>query len=291
MNKVYSFLCVLTLLTGLTTFSSCLFDKDDDPTPLPTPLSERGKLLTDSIWSYYEYYNNYQTNNTRLVWKANRTSNELDLHLNKVKFEKDGSYWEINETGDSVKGTWEFSDNESRVTVKTSTTEVFDIRVLNSNVFEWEVAGGTSYGIMMKQFPVSNRAKTIAQLLSGKKWVYQRYFYDYSLPNAQLIWRFGKPNNNYPQLDSLFQEYFPDGTVIESYKDGTTVLGKWAASSNGTNFSVTPVGGLTFTSEIKVMNDSVFEWSRVDRAGYYYGVLVRAGSAGTTPFGSRRAKN
>lgn len=279
MNKLFSLvsLCVVALLA--TTSSSC--EKDETPNPADTiVLSAKGKILTDTIWRYYEYYKDFQTSGSKLVWKTNRTANTLDLRLNKVKFNKDGSYWEITEKGDSLKGTWQFINNETQIVVNGTTTFTSDIRVLTENQFEWEVVNGTTYGVMMKRFPESDKSKTAAQLLTGKKWKYETYFYNFPLASADLVWRIGKPNNTFTTLDQLTVEYKADGTSVETYKDGTVVYGTWSVNSDATRITVTPNGGMSFVADIKVLNGTRFEWNRVDQSYYYYGEQIVADTTG-----------
>ena len=281
MKKLFSLLCLCAVALLAITFASC--EKDEVP-PAPTDpvdtivLSEKGKILTDTIWRYYEYYNDFQTTGSTLIWKTNRSVNTLDLHLNQVKFNKDGSYWEITEKGDSLKGSWHFINNETQIVVNSTSTFTSDIRVLTANQFEWEVVNGTTYGVMMKRFPQSDNTKTVAQLLAGKKWKYETYFYNFPLASAELVWRIGKPNNTFTVLDQLTVEYKADGTSVETYKDGTVVNGTWYLSNNDTHITVTPDGGMSFESEIKVLNETRFEWNRVDRDYYYYGEQIVADS-------------
>ncbi|SDF64121.1 hypothetical protein SAMN04488121_102529 [Chitinophaga filiformis] len=277
MKKAFSLLslCVVALLA--LTSSSC--EKDETPKPDPVDtivLSEKGKILTDTIWRYYEYYKNFQTSGSTLVWKTNRSANTLDLHLNKVKFNKDGSYWEITEKGDSLKGTWHFTNNETQIVVNSTSTFTSDIRVLTANQFEWEVVNGTTYGVMMKRFPESDKTQTVAQLLTSKKWKYETYFYNFPLASADLVWRIGKPNNTYTVLDQLTVEYKADGTTVETYKDGSIVRGTWRLNSDATHLTVTPNGGIDFECVIKVLNGTRFEWNRVDQSYYYYGEMIPA---------------
>lgn len=291
MKKLFSLQCLCAVALAAITFASC--EKDEVP-PAPTNpvdtivLSEKGKILTDTIWRYYEYYKDFQTTGSTLVWKTNRNVNTLDLHLNKVKFNKDGSYWEITETGDSLKGSWHFINNETQIVVNSSSTFTSDIRVLTANKFEWEVVNGTTYGVMMKRFPESDKSKTVAQLLTGKKWKYETYFYNFPLASADLVWRIGKPNNTFTVLDQLIVEYKADGTSVETYKDGTVVNGTWYLSNNDTHITVTPNGGMSFESEIKVLNETRFEWNRVDRGYYYYGEQIVADTTSGGGTGSRR---
>lgn len=285
MNKLFSLLSLCAVAFLATTSTSC--ETDENPKPVDTVkvpvdtivLSEKGKILTDTIWRYYEYYKNFQTSGSTLIWKSNRSVNTLDLHLNKVKFNKDGSYWEITEKGDSLKGTWHFTNNETQIVVNSTTTFTSDIRVLTANQFEWEVVNGTTYGVMMKRFPESDKTKTVTQLLTGKKWKYETYFYNFSLASADLVWRIGKPNNTFTAVDQLTVEYKADGTTVETYKNGTVVNGTWSVNAEGTRITVTPNGGLSFEAEIKVLNANRFEWNRVDQDYYYYGEQIPADSS------------
>jgi hypothetical protein len=133
---------------------------------------------------------------------------------------------------------------------------------------------------MMKRFPESDKSKTVAQLLTGKKWKYETYFYNFPQASADLVWRIGKPNNTFTTLDQLIVEYKADGTSVETYKDGSVVYGTWYVNSDGTRITVTPNGGNSFEAEIKVLNATRFEWNRVDQSYYYYGEQILADTTG-----------
>lgn len=105
--------------------------------------------LTGKTWVYYEYFSNYVTTQSALVYKKERVSNALDLTLNKVVFNADGTFNEINENGQAFVGTWQIiNGNQVQTTINFRST-VAEVISLDNNNFIWKNANGNTYGKMV----------------------------------------------------------------------------------------------------------------------------------------------
>lgn len=63
--------------------------------------------LAGKSWIYYEYFKDYKTIQSSLVYKRERAFNNFNLGANMVVFNTDGSFNEVNENGLSFSGTWQ----------------------------------------------------------------------------------------------------------------------------------------------------------------------------------------
>src|SRR5581483_1986712 len=77
----------------------------------------RLSLLTSKTWVYTEYFTNFSQPVPSLVWKSNKANSPLNLSRNVVKFNTDGTYWEIDQNGTSYTGSWAFLNNQTQVWV------------------------------------------------------------------------------------------------------------------------------------------------------------------------------
>ncbi len=143
MKKI--FLLPFLLISFSTCFKSC---KKDSITKSKT------QYLTGKTWIYDEYFRNYNSGNTVLYYKRGKSSNLLNLDINKVSFKSDGTYSEITETGTTVTGTWKFLNNETQVQV-TNSAGIFTstIQILNDSTYYWfdQMASNGTYGKMTSQ--------------------------------------------------------------------------------------------------------------------------------------------
>ncbi len=82
-------------------------------------------------------YDEYYIDGT-LAYKRGRPNNTLDLSLNRVKFNADGTVEEISEEGEQIPGIWKFANNEKE-TIVTNYGGVYRSTILrlNTNKFEW----------------------------------------------------------------------------------------------------------------------------------------------------------
>jgi hypothetical protein len=235
----------------------------------------RTKLLTDSTWRYYEYYTNFNVAASKLIWKFGRTSNTLNLSLNRTKFNTNGTYTETTETGAQLPGSWAFLNGGTQLqTTNSYGTFVSNIRVLTANRFEWQASDGSNYGVELASFPTTDYTQTALALLTGKTWKYESYFLNYPLASADLAWYLGKPIVSL-NLSLNRVTYNTNGTYSEIDQNGNTVTGTWQLLNSGTRLSVTPSSsGIAFVSDIKVLNATRLEWNRIDNNYYYYGSMI-----------------
>jgi hypothetical protein len=128
--------------------SMVLFSCNKDCTP-----KTRLELLTAKTWKYDEYYSNYNNSLTNILYKRGAPSNSFNLDRNRVNFRSDGTYTEITETGQTVNGTWRFTNDgiDTEVT-NFSGTYRSRIIILEENKFYWNDPSRLD-GIFAKMLP------------------------------------------------------------------------------------------------------------------------------------------
>lgn len=109
-------------------------------------------LLTAHTWMYVKYYTNYidSSNPGQLSYKRGRASNSINLDLNRVTFNVDGTVNEIDQNGNSVPGTWNFTNSEQTTYVVTNSYGSFytNIDNLTNKRFEWTGPYAHVHGLM-----------------------------------------------------------------------------------------------------------------------------------------------
>ena len=110
----------------------------------------RLQLLTSKTWIYDEYFFNYSAASPALVWKTNKANSTLNLSLNVVKFNTDGTYSETDQYGTNYNGTWTFLNNQTEVQVNNVLgTFTSTIQRLDSARYEWLDSSSGNYGEMI----------------------------------------------------------------------------------------------------------------------------------------------
>ena len=256
--------CTKTLNDPAKTFKG-LLGKWCAPTPDSTTT-----LLTGQTWVYYEYFLHFDSANTSLAWKTNRTSNTLNLALNQVKFNADSTYSEIDQNGNTFNGTWSYINNGKGVKVINSQgTFSSTIQLLTSKRYEWLAAGGT-YGVMVPKNQVIDTTCGRLQLLTSKTWVYQEYFTNFSLTAPSLVWKTNKANSTL-NLSPDVVKFNTNGTYTETDQFGNVYNGTWLFLNNQTQVQVSNSQGI-FTSTIKLLDTERYEWLATD--GDTYGEMI-----------------
>src|SRR5262249_47555450 len=109
-------------------------------------------LLTAHSWLYVRYYTNYDnsTNIGQLVYKRGQKNNTINLDLNRVEFNADGTVDEIDQNGNDVPGTWQFTNNDQTAYEVTNSYGTFytEIDILTSEKFEWTAPDAHVHGVM-----------------------------------------------------------------------------------------------------------------------------------------------
>jgi C-terminal lipocalin-like domain len=118
MNITRNFALLLLLIP----FASCKKDKNND-----NPKSKT-ELLTSRPWVYDEYFTNYNSASTTLAYKKGKSNNSTNLSANTITFHSDGTVSEINQNGQTVNGTWKFTNNE------TTTQTINQVGTFNSQI-------------------------------------------------------------------------------------------------------------------------------------------------------------
>lgn len=228
-------------------------------------------LLTGRTWVYYEYFDNFDSTSTTLAWKTNRTSNTLNLALNQVKFNVDGSYSEIDQNGNTLNGTWSYLNGEKETKVVNSGgTFISSIQTLTSGHYEWWDSTGGTYGVMIPKNQAIDTTGGAMQLLTSKTWVYSEYFFDFSQTAPSLVWKTNKANSSF-NLSLNVVKFNTDLTYTETDQFGTVYNGTWTFLNNQTETQVSNSLGV-FTSTIKLLDTARFEW--LDINGGNYGEMV-----------------
>jgi hypothetical protein len=144
MKAIYyiSFLTFLAL-----NLTSCKKDNDSR-----TTTKSKTELLTSKTWIYDEYFTNYNQATTLLAYKRDKASNTMNLSLNKIKFNTDGTYQETTESGSILTGTWRFLNGETQTEVINSTgTFTSDVISLSETSYIWYGQSVGRYGKMIPQ--------------------------------------------------------------------------------------------------------------------------------------------
>ncbi|MCS3796135.1 hypothetical protein [Niastella sp. OAS944] len=106
-------------------------------------------LLTSRPWTYTEYFSGFDQATPSLIWKTDKTNSPLNLTSNRVKYNTDGSYTEIDQNGITHTGNWEFLNNDTQVkTTSSQGTFISTIKVLSTDRYEWLSTLGSAYGEM-----------------------------------------------------------------------------------------------------------------------------------------------
>jgi hypothetical protein len=286
MQKLLTFTLFCCALATITSCSKSL-DKSPVTTALNTPGNGKAArlsttagdltgVITGKTWVYYEYFTDFTNTTTNLVWKTNRTSNTLNLSLNKVKYYTDGTYTEVTENGTTLNGTWTFLNNQTQVSVTNPVgTFVSTIQDLTSNRYEWLQSSGR-YGVMIPVDTTGGSGNPIGdslvrrQLLTAQPWVYSEYFNNFNLTTPALVWKPNKANSPL-NLSQNVVKYNNDGSYWEIDQNGNTFTGTWTFLSNMTQVQVSNNTGL-YTSTIKVLNNDRYEW--LSSNGVAYGEMV-----------------
>lgn len=106
-----------------------------------SPTATNFQLLTAHTWMYKKYYVNSVSpeNLGELVYDSGKPVNTLDLTLNRVTFNPDGTVTEIDQFGNYVPGSWEFLNAaQTKMVVRNAYGEfVSYIMKLTKKDFRW----------------------------------------------------------------------------------------------------------------------------------------------------------
>jgi len=242
----------------MTLMSSCFKQTLKNTNTPPPEDSVSTSLLTSQTWVYYEYFDHFDSLNASLVWKRYPLVDSLNLAQNQVKFNSDGSYSEITQTGATLTGTWSYSNGGAGVTVVNSEgTFASTIQLLTSQRYEWLGSNGT-YGVMV---PINQAIDTTGgrmALITAHTWVYQEYFYNFNQSVPSLVWK-GNLTGAQFNLGLAWVKFNTDSTYSEADQNGTLYNGTWSFTNNQTGTVVYNSLG-TFTSNIELLDTARFEW-------------------------------
>jgi hypothetical protein len=117
-----------------------------------TTKKSKTELLTSKTWIYDEYFTNYNQASTLLAYKRDKANNIMNLSLNKVKYNADGTYEETKENGTVLTGTWKFLNGETQTEVEnTNGTFTSNIVSLSETSYIWYDQSAGRYGKMIAQ--------------------------------------------------------------------------------------------------------------------------------------------
>jgi hypothetical protein len=217
-------------------------------------------LLTAHQWLYVKYYTNYidLANPGQLAYKRGQKSNALNLDLNRVKFNADGTVNEIDENGNSVPGTWQFTNTDQSGVVVTNIYGTFysHIDILTSTRFEWTDDNGHTHGVMSGVY---------FYFLTAHTWEYVKYYTNYvsSTNTGQLVYKRGHLNSTV-NLDQNRVTFNKNGTVDEIDQNGNYIAGTWSfTNSLQTTYQVTNIYGV-YDTDIDSLSSTRFIWTDFD---------------------------
>jgi len=224
----------------------------------PPPPDSSTALLTSQTWVYDEYFDYFDSVEASLVWKRSPLVDSVNLSLNQVKFNADGTYTEITQTGTTLNGTWSYNNGEKGITVVNSEgTFKSTIQVLTSQRYEWLGSAGT-YGVMVPKNQAIDTAGGRMALITAHTWVYTEYFYNFGLAVPSLVWKTNLPGALLNLgLDKV--KYNTDGTYTETDQYGNIYNGTWAFTNNQTGTIVYNIQG-TFSGNIELLSTDRYEW-------------------------------
>lgn len=105
--------------------------------------------LVGKTWTYYEYFTNYTTNQSKIVYKAERPANLLNLRQNTVVFNSNGSFNETNELGQTLNGTWDIINGQLQTTTSTYGSFVANLVRLDDKNLIWHNPTLNTYGKLL----------------------------------------------------------------------------------------------------------------------------------------------
>ncbi len=109
-------------------------------------------LLCAVTWKYQQYYINYNQNNTVLAYSIYKSNNLQDFSRNRMKYNTNGTFSEIDEKGTLTSGTWNFNSNESNIELHTSQNNpIKKLLVLNNTEYQWGSLDGNIVAIMISE--------------------------------------------------------------------------------------------------------------------------------------------
>jgi len=224
-------------------------------------------FLTAHQWLYVKYYTNYSNsaNPGRLVYQRGQKNNSLRLDLNRVKFNGDGTVDEIDQNGNYVPGTWQFTNSDQTAYQVTNMYGTFysQIDVLASKKFEWTDLNSLTHGVML---PVN------FYFLTAHSWEYIKYYTNYvnTINPGRLVYKRGSLNNTI-NLDQNRVTFNKNGTVDEIDQNGNHIPGTWSfTNAQQTAYKVTNSVG-TFYTNMDSLSSARFEWT--DFNAHTHGVM------------------
>jgi len=266
----FAFSCLI-LGSAISCQKSNLKDASGRTTPRSLTIDSIRSLLTSTTWKYYEYFTTYDTTPTHLVWKIGKSNSPLNLGLNRVTFHADSTYSEIDQSGNTVSGTWAIINSGTQISVSNYLgTFVSTIETLNAEQYQWKDVAGNTFGFMVPQNQVSDTTGGRLSLLTSHVWVYDEYFNQYDSSVTNLLYKTNRSNSTI-NLSLNQAKFNTDGTYWEIDQNGNYLTGTWSFLYGQTQMQVVNYLG-TFTSNIRLLDTKRLEWQ--DVAGSIYGEEV-----------------
>jgi hypothetical protein len=205
-------------------------------------------------------YSDFTSSGAYLLFKENRTAQIRPMWFVRYKFEPDGSFWEVRETGDTAHGNWSVVNSGTAIRAERSTgsgtaVDLFSVKVLTAERFEW-LNASNQYGVMRPGGYYPGMPADPVSYLTANVWKYEKYITDYDVTAARLSYRINKPNVTF-NLTLNRVQFNTDGSYWEIDQNGQFITGTWSYS-NGM-VTVNNYAG-TFTSYIGWMESGRYEW-------------------------------
>jgi hypothetical protein len=224
-----------------------------------TAVSARARILVNKVWIYTEYFSSYSAPAAQLNYKRDKTTgNPLDLSPSRVTFNLDGSFTEITPGSTTLTGTWQLQENDTKLkTISATGTRTAEIIQLDSTSFTWYDETNNNYGKMNVSPYTPNYSIALGQL-TGKTWVYQEYFSNYSSLQAAVVYKRERSVNalDINRNTTLFNT---NGTFNEINEAGQAVTGTWQILNGNQLYTVNNLGG-THTATLIMLNEKSLIW-------------------------------
>ena len=215
-------------------------------------------LLTAHNWLYIRYYTNYNDvdNSGQSVYKRGQNNNTLNLDLNRVKFNTDGTVNEIDQNGNSVPGTWQFTNADQTSIAVTNNYGTFNSQIdtLFATRFAWTDNDSHTHGAM---------TGVNFYFLTAHPWEYVKYYLNYinSGDAGNLVYQRGSLDNTI-NLDQNRATFNKNGTVDEIDQNGNHIQGTWRFTNvQQTAYQVTNIYGVQANTNINSVSSTRFTWT------------------------------
>jgi len=239
--------------------------------------------LAAAPWLYYEVFGAYYTTGSKLLYKHERAVelNTLNLRGNTITFNSSNNTFVETSSSQTLQGYYYFDINWATDDIILNTVVTYPQLLakvsvtlqripdgINGPSYVWYNKDLDRFGIMYhpNTVPVSGTG-SVASRLTGKQWIYENYFSDYTVTNCSLVYRRNRGNGvrSVVDMSTLVYVFTSDGryTVTKIDPQGNSIVspGIWWLTDNDTKLHLQDDKfGLEEVYEISMLNNERFQW-------------------------------